>query len=247
MHFCQMKIYGLRAIIEAVDSGENLERIYRHRQDDSILMQELMRAANKNNVPVQVVPEAKLERLSRDNNHQGAIAVTSAIDYASLTEILEVQVHEARCFLLLDGVTDVRNYGAILRSAEAAGVTAVVVPERGGAQLNADAIKTSAGAAYHLNICREKHIKDAIYLLQSYGIPIYGANEKSHCRIYDLDLSQDIAIIMGSEERGISSGVQKILTSDFSLPMQGEIGSLNVSVAAGVSLFEMVRQRQLKI
>lgn len=239
-----MKIYGIRAIIEAIESGSTLEKIYLQKDLSGTLISKLKQTAKKNNIPTVYVPIAKLDNLA-DGNHQGAIAVSSQVTYQALDEILEeLATADKQVFLVLDGITDVRNYGAILRSAEAAGVAAVVVSESASAPINASTIKTSAGAAFHVPICRVANLKDAIYLFQAYDIQTLGADEKATADLYDMDIPAKVALVMGSEEKGIHPTLKNMLTETYKLPMAGNISSLNVSVAAGISLFEMIRQHR---
>ena len=186
-----------------------------------------------------------LNKLSRQQNHQGAVATISAISFPDLEQTLESinQEKEAPLLLLLDQISDVRNLGAILRTAECTGVDAVVIPTHGSAPINADAIKTSAGAAFKLPICKVNQIVDALYVIQSMGIQTVAITEKTEASIYDLDLSGPTALIMGSEGSGISNKVLKQADTKGSLPLMGTIESLNVSVACGVVLYEAVRQR----
>lgn len=236
-------IYGIRAIIEAIEGNQEIAKIYLLKEADGVLMQQLKNTARKNNITVSYVPIEKLDHLAR-GNHQGAVASISPINFHNLETILEnTEEDSTPLFLLLDGVTDVRNFGAIIRTAECTGVTAIVISEKGSAPINAATIKTSAGAVFNMPICKVNHIKDAIYLLQAYGIKSVGANEKTKDLLYDVDLKIPVAIVMGSEDRGINPSTLKVLDHIVKLPMQGDIASLNVSVACGAMLYEAVRQR----
>lgn len=237
-------IFGIRTIIEAIDNNETISKLYVLKESDGVLMQELKSKAQQQGIAISYVPIEKLEHLSRRGNHQGAVASISPIAFQDLTNILESKtVDEKDLYLLLDGVTDVRNFGAILRTAACTGVTAVIIPEKGSAPINSAAIKTSAGGAFKVPICRVNHIKDAVFLMQAYGITTIGATEKSKDLIYDIDLGNSVAIIMGNEERGINPSTLKVIDHPVKLPMKGDIASLNVSVACGAMLYEVVRQR----
>ncbi|AGC75679.1 23S rRNA (guanosine2251-2'-O)-methyltransferase [Nonlabens dokdonensis] len=236
-------IYGIRAIIEAIESEKEISKVYLLKDGDGVLMQQLKNIARKNNITTSYVPIEKLNHLAR-GNHQGAVASISPIQFHSLEQILENIDGESKpLFLLLDGVTDVRNFGAIIRTAECTGVTAIVISEKGSAPVNAATVKTSVGAVFNIPICKVNHIKDAVFLMQAYGIKTAGANEKADDLIYDIDLNQPMAIVMGSEEKGINPSTLKILDHKVKLPMRGDIASLNVSVACGAMLYETLRQR----
>ena len=236
-------IYGIRTIIEAIESNKEISKIYLLKEAEGLLMQQLKTAARKNNIAVSYVPIEKLDHLAK-GNHQGAAASISPVNFHDLERILEqTDIASKPLFLLLDGVTDVRNFGAIIRTAACTGVKAIIVSEKGSAPVNAATIKTSAGAVFNIPICKVNHIKDAIYLLQAYEIKTVGANEKTTDLLYDIDLNIPLAIVLGSEDRGINPSTLKVLDQIVKLPMQGDIASLNVSVACGAMLYEAVRQR----
>lgn len=239
------KIFGLRAIIEAINSGKTIEKVYIQKGLQGSLFSELNSLIKKNNISSSYVPVEKLNKLSKNQNHQGVIAKISQISFSNLDEVLEKVKDKAPLFLLLDQITDVRNFGAILRSAECTGVDAIIIPSQGSAPLNADAIKTSAGAAFKIPICKVNHLLDAIYELQAEGIQIITVTEKTDESIYDIDLTKPIALVMGSEHKGVSPAILKISDSKGKLPLLGEIESLNVSVACGATLYEIVRQRMV--
>lgn len=203
-----------------------------------------MTLARQHNVPILSTHADKLKRLST-KNHQGVIALLSAVQYASLENIIHKTYEEGRdpFLLLLDRVTDVRNFGAIVRTAECAGIDAIVISEKGNAPITSDAVKTSAGALNHLPVCREKELKTTLKFLRENGIRIVACTEKAANTLYQLTLTGPIAIIMGSEEDGISDALLREADDLAAIPLKGEIGSLNVSVAAGVALYEVVRQR----
>lgn len=190
------------------------------------------------------VPFQKLDRLTK-NNHQGAVAQISPIPYLDLDALdgLLQQKEGPALLLLLDQLSDVRNFGAIIRTAECTGVDAIIIPKSGSAPVTQDTIKTSAGAAFNIPIVKVDHLKDAVFYLQALGIPLVAATEKSENAIYDLPLSGPAAIIMGAEDKGISPAILKLADHSGKLPIMGSIASLNVSVACGVFLYEAVRQR----
>ena len=239
-------VFGIRAIIEAIDAGKTIEKVYIQKGISGPLFSELNGLIKKNSISTSHVPVEKLNTLSKHQNHQGVVAKISAIDFFELENIIEDNISPLPLYLLLDQITDVRNFGAILRTAECTGVDAVIVPNQGSAPLNADAIKTSAGAAFKIPICKVNHLLDAIYELQAAGIQIVAITEKTEDRIYDVDLNKPTALIMGSEHKGISPSILKIADAKVKLPLLGEIESLNVSVACGVALYEVVRQRQVQ-
>ncbi|MFD0860793.1 23S rRNA (guanosine(2251)-2'-O)-methyltransferase RlmB [Sungkyunkwania multivorans] len=238
-------IYGLRAIIEAIESGENIDKIFLQRGLKGDLFKRLEQLSQNNNINLSYVPQQKLDRLSK-RNHQGAIAYIAPIAFVDIDDLITNALNTDRppLFLLLDQLSDVRNFGAIIRTAECTGVNGIIIQKKGGAPINADTIKTSAGAIFKIPICKVDHIKDAIYHLQSADIQVVAATEKASKDIYDLDLKSATAIVMGSEGKGINPSVLKIVDHHGKLPILGEIASLNVSVACGAILYETVRQRK---
>ena len=239
-------IFGLRPILEALHAGKGLERIYLQKGQRNSLTQEISELAHNAQVPVALVPLEKLDTLTR-KNHQGAVAFLSAITYAPLDNIVADIYEQGKVplLLVLDRITDVRNFGSIARNAECLGVNAIVIPSRGAAQINGDALKTSAGALNLIPVCRENNLKDTLHFLQQSGIQVVACTEKSDLELTsaELDLSGPTAILMGSEEDGISPEYLKIADVRVKIPMAGQIGSLNVSVASGIVLFEVLRQR----
>jgi len=237
-------IYGLRAILEALQADTPIHKVYLQRGLKGALFQELETAIRKKGIPLSYVPVEKLQKMT-SQNHQGAVARISQVGYHPFEALAEevLQNAEKPLFLLLDHITDVRNFGAILRTAECCGVHAVLVPKKGAAPLNDDAIKTSAGAAFRVPIAQVDHLLDALYYLQSAGVQTVAATEKTDQSVYDIDFRLPTAIVMGSEDRGISPSVLKATDHKARLPLLGTIGSLNVSVACGVFLYEAVRQR----
>jgi 23S rRNA (guanosine2251-2'-O)-methyltransferase len=240
-------IFGLRAIIEALQTDITLEKLYIQKGLSGTLASELIKLLKKEQVPMSYVPVEKLDYLAKQGNHQGAVAVTSQIKYVKLEDLIDQvnQTNQIPLFLLLDQITDVRNFGAIIRTAECTGVTGIITQKQGSAPINADAIKTSAGAAFKIPICRVDHIKDALFQLQASNITIVAATEKTAETIYSIDLNKPLAIVMGSEDRGINPSVLKLVNHKAKLPILGTIASLNVSVACGAFLYEVVRQRCL--
>ena len=238
------KIFGIRVVIEAINSGKTISKVYIQKGLSGHLFSELNSLIRQHNFPSSYVPVEKLNTLTKHQNHQGIVATISAVDFHQLEDVLTANKSESPLYLLLDQITDVRNFGAILRTAECTGVNAIIIPNQGSAPLNADAIKTSAGAAFKIPICKVSHLLDAIYQLQAEDIQIVSITEKTENNIYQTDFSKPTALIMGSEHKGISPAILKIADVKAKLPLLGEIESLNVSVACGVSLYEVVRQRQ---
>ena len=238
-------IFGLRAIIEAIDSGSTINKVYLQKGLRGSLFFELETRIKKERITTSFVPVEKLDRLSKNKNHQGAVAQISPIAFADLEKLIDDSLEgtTSPLFLLLDQVSDVRNFGAIIRTAECTGVNGIIIQQSGSAPINAETIKTSAGAAFKIPICRVNHIKDAIYTLQASDIKIVAASEKTEDLIYAIDLKQPIAIVMGSEHRGVNPSVLKIVDYTAKLPLLGTIDSLNVSVACGAFLYETTRQR----
>jgi len=237
-------IFGIRAIIEAITSGKEVETLYVQRGLTGDLYQELKKVLAEYQISAQFVPVEKLDRMT-PKNHQGAVAVISPITYHKIENIIPeiYERGEVPLILVLDSVTDVRNMGAIARTAECAGVHAIVVPGKGSAQINADAVKTSAGALYKIPVCRHDNFVQTVKFLQESGLQIVCCTEKTNDYIYKPDYTAPTAIVMGSEDEGIRN--ELIRTADFlaKIPMFGEIESLNVSVSAGVILYEAIRQR----
>jgi 23S rRNA (guanosine2251-2'-O)-methyltransferase len=236
-------IYGTRAVIEAIVAGKEIEKIMVQSGLTNDLIKELISVAKAHKVPFTFVPAEKLKRLST-KNHQGVICLLSSVSYSSLENIIHGVFSEGRepFLLLLDRITDVRNFGAIARTAECAGVDAIVIGEKGNAPITSDAMKTSAGALNHLPVCREHDLKKTIKYLQESGIQVVACTEKAKKNIYEVKFSGPTALILGSEEDGISDALLRDADELAKIPMKGKIGSLNVSVAAGVAVYEVVRQ-----
>lgn len=237
-------IFGLRAVMEAIEAGKSIDKVLLRRDLGGELAKELLDKTKEYDIVVQRVPAEKLNRITM-KNHQGAIAILSPVGYHRLDNLIPALYEEGRTplLLLLDGVTDARNFGAIARTAECAGVDAVVIPERGSASVTSDAVKASAGALFYVPVCRERDILTAVRKLKENGYLIVGASEKGAGSYVDADFTVPVAIVMGAEDTGISSDVLRQCDMLAAIPILGNIGSLNVSVAAGVMLYEAVRQR----
>ena len=246
MEYNQTTIFGIYPVQEAVSANINIDKLFVQKGISNPKIDAIIRDLETKNSTISFVPFEKLAKLTR-GNHQGIVAITSPISFSSLETIVEnvLETKKNPLFVILDQISDVRNFGAILRTAECTGVDAVIIQKKGGAPVTGDTVKTSAGALFKIPICKVDHIKDAIYYLQGSGISTVGATEKAPNTIYALDLKGPIAIVMGSEDKGISKSVLQILDHQASLPMLGEINSLNVSVACGAFLYEVVRQRNL--
>ncbi len=240
-------IFGIHAVLEAVDAGKDLDKVLVRRGGGSELLKKLLGVLGRMEIPVQTVPVEKLNRIT-GKNHQGVIAFLSEITYQDITTLLPsiFEKGEDPLILLLDGVSDVRNFGAIARSAECAGVHAIVIPASGSAAINADAVKTSAGALHRIAVCRHRDLLTVMRFLKESGLKMFAATEKASDTLYDTDMTGPAGLILGSEDTGISPKLLKIADSWISIPMKGTIASLNVSVAAGVILFEMLRQREVE-
>jgi 23S rRNA (guanosine2251-2'-O)-methyltransferase len=238
-------IFGIRAIVEAIQAGKEVDKVFLQKDAQGELMKDLLKVMKRNNVNFTYVPVEKLNRLT-PNNHQGAVATIAPISFVEIETLIETVLEKTKTplFLVLDQISDARNFGAIIRTAECSGVDGIIVQKSGAAPVNGDTVKTSAGAVFNIPICRVEHIKDAIFFLQGSGIKTVAATEKTDQTIYDIELNEPVAIIMGSEDRGINPSVLKIVDEKAKLPMFGTIGSLNVSVACGAFLYEAVRQRK---
>jgi 23S rRNA (guanosine2251-2'-O)-methyltransferase len=240
-------IFGTRAVMEAIRAHREIEKVFIQSGLTNDLIKELIHLAKENNVPYTFIPQQKLNRLST-KNHQGVICMLSAVQYASLENIIDKCYSEGRepLLLILDRVTDVRNFGAMARTAECAGIDAIVMADKGNAPITGDAMKTSAGALSHLPVCRVSDMKKTFRFLKENGIQIIACTEKAEKSIYELDLNTPLALVLGSEEDGISPPLLK--DSDYlaKIPMRGNIGSLNVSVAAGICVYEAIRQKSYK-
>lgn len=237
-------IFGLRPLIEAIEAGKEFEKIYLKKGADGVLFNELVDLCKQKRIREQWVPVEKLNYLTR-SNHQGAVGVTSAIEYVDVHDMLAaVPEGETPLIVVFDGVTDVRNFGAIARSAECAGAHGLIMPLKNSAPVNAESMKSSAGALSLIPVSRVGSIRNTLRMLQAEGLQVVGASEKSDTLLYDAPLTGPTALVMGSEDVGISKEVLKLCDRQVSIPMSGTIESLNVSAAAAVLLFEVVRQRK---
>jgi 23S rRNA (guanosine2251-2'-O)-methyltransferase len=237
-------VFGIRAIIEAVDSNKSINKVFIQRGLNNKNGFELIKKLNSKSIEISYVPIEKLNRLT-PKNHQGAVATISPIKFLNiqdLSELIESKQKELSV-LILDQLSDVRNFGAIVRTAECSGVDCIIIQSSGSAPVNGDTIKTSSGAIFNVPICKVSHIKDAIFLLKQHEIKIYGASEKSETDLYQTNFGKKQAIIMGSEGKGLSNSVIKLCDSLIKIPLLGKIESLNVSVACGAILYELVRQK----
>lgn len=238
------QIFGIRAIIEAIQAGKEIDKVFIQKEAQGDLMKTLLKTLKQNQVNFSYVPVEKLNRLT-DKNHQGAVATIAPIAFISLEKLVEQTLEKSTppLFLILDQLSDARNFGAIIRTAECTGVDGIIIQKQGSAPVNGDTIKTSAGAVFNVPICKVDHIKDAVFYLQASGIQTVAATEKTEQTLYQVNLENGIAIIMGSEDRGVNPSVLKIVDEKAKLPMFGTIESLNVSVACGAFLYEVLRQR----
>lgn len=239
-------IFGLRAIIEAIEAGKDIDKVLVKKDINGDLARELLAKAKEYGVLVRRVPVEKLNRITM-KNHQGAIAILAAVPYQKLENIIPILYENGKVPLMvvLDGVTDIRNFGAIARTANCAGVDAIVIPSHNSVSITADAVKTSAGALFHIPVCRENSTLDAVKCLKENGYKIVAATEKGAVNYTRTDFTVPVAIVMGAEETGISDEVLRLADDLAAIPIRGAISSLNVSVAAGVMIYEAVRQRNL--
>lgn len=237
-------IFGIRAVIEAVQSDKEIDKILVKRELQSELSKELFNVLKGRDIPLQRVPAERLDRVTR-KNHQGVIAFISSITYHHLEDIIPFIYEQGKnpFIVLLDGITDVRNFGAIARTCECAGVNAIVIPSKGSVTVNADAIKTSAGALHVLPVCKEKTINQSIRFLRDSGIKVIAASEKAADNYTAISYDGPVAIVMGAEDTGVSMENIRICDHIVKIPQFGTIGSLNVSVASSIMIYEAVRQR----
>ena len=239
-------IGGIRSVIDALNAGQQLERIYLQATINSPEAEELREVAEKFGTPVNKVPFEKLRNFNLEN-HRGCIAVKSKIQYQNLQDVISLIVEngEIPLLLLLDGITDIRNIGALSRTAYCCGVHAVVIPEKGVGALNEDAVATSAGALEHISVCRVKSLHNAIDELHLNGIKVFASDMKADENVYEINFKEPCAIIMGSEDKGIHPSLYKVCDNKFKIPMKKSFESLNVSVAAGMILYEAMKQRSV--
>jgi 23S rRNA (guanosine2251-2'-O)-methyltransferase len=237
-------IFGSHAVIEAIRSGKEFEKIIMKKELSGELLRELLKAVRDRNIPYQFVPNEKLDRLTR-KNHQGVIAFISEIEYQQLESILPMLYDKGidPFILVLDQITDVRNFGSIARTAECAGIHAIVIPEKGAAQINADAIKTSSGALHIIPVCRVPNLIKTVQYLSESGLKIVAASEKGNELYSKINYNGPIAIIMGAEDTGVSNDILRKAGNIVKIPLSGKVESLNVAVATGIILFEAIRQK----
>jgi len=237
-------IFGIRAIIEAVNAGKTIDKLFIQKGLHNDLFAELWKLVRLKRINYKHVPLEKINRLTR-KNHQGVFAFISPIDFHNIEDVVPSLYEQGKnpLILVLDRITDVRNFGAIARTAECAGVDAIIIPEQNAAAINADAIKTSAGALHKITVCRTWNLKLAIQFMKESGIQLVGCTEKTQDMMYKPDYTPPTAIIMGSEEDGVSPEFLKMCDARAKIPLAGKIASLNVSVATGVILYEAIRQR----
>ncbi len=243
-HLTSQLIYGRHPVIEALKAEKVFEKILLQQGAFSDEISAIKTLARQSNVPVQFVPPQKLRTITA-KNHQGVVGFLSLIQYYSVEDVMLKAYDEGRIplFLLLDNITDVRNFGAIARTAEVTGVDALIVPQKGGALINEDAIKTSAGALNLIHVCKAQTLAHAVDYLKLNGIRIFAADEKAKKKVFEMDFSIPAAIIIGAEGEGISKELLQKSDESFSIPMLGKISSFNVSVTSGIVLYEVTRQR----
>ena len=237
-------IFGIRPVIEAIEAGRDIDKIFVSKELHSDVARELLDKAREMHVLVQRVPPEKIQRITRKQT-QGVLAILSAVTYHRLDHLVP-ELYEAGLMpfvLILDGITDVRNFGAIARTAECAGVDAIVIPQHGSVSVGGDAVKTSAGALLHIPVCRERSVRGAVQFLKDNGYRVVAVSEKADINYTEANFTDPVALVMGAEDVGISPDVYELCDLRVGIPMFGKIGSLNVSVAAGVLMYEAVRQR----
>lgn len=237
-------IFGIRTLIEAIQEGKEIDKVFIQKGLRGDLYPELYQLIKDRDIPYSLVPPEKLNRFTR-KNHQGVVAFISSITYHNIEQLIPSLYEEGKTpfILVLDRITDVRNFGALARTAECAGVDAILIPARGGAAINADAVKTSAGALHKIPICRAKYLQDDLKFLKESGLKIIGVSEKAKKAYYEETYKEPIALMLGSEEDGISDAYIPLLDEFVKIPMTGSIASLNVGVAGGILMFEASKQR----
>ena len=237
-------IYGIHAVLEALEAGKDIDKIFLSKTLNDETAKEIMDRARQLGVPVQRVPVQKIDRITR-RNHQGVLAMMAAVTYYRVEDLVPQLFDEGQnpFIIVLDGVTDVRNFGAVARTCECAGVSAIVIPDRESVSVNADAVKTSAGALNYLPVCREHNLVSAVKLLRDSGFRIVGTSDKSQIPYTQGNYTGPVAIVLGAEDKGISPEIMKLCDTQVMIPEFGHINSLNVSVAGGIMIYEVVRQR----
>ncbi|MBR5728468.1 MAG: 23S rRNA (guanosine(2251)-2'-O)-methyltransferase RlmB [Muribaculaceae bacterium] len=237
-------IYGIHAVLEAIEAGKEIDRLLVKKDLSSQLAREVLDSARAHDVPVQRVPVERINRITR-KNHQGVLAILAAVTYYKVEQIVPMLFEQGDnpFIVVLDGVTDVRNFGAIARTCDCAGVNAIVLPERGSVSVGPDAIKTSAGALNYVPVCRERNLVETLRYLKNSGFTIVGTSDKNACNYTQADYTAPVAIVLGAEDKGISHEVMQLCDKRVVIPEFGHINSLNVSVAGGIIMYEVVRQR----
>ena len=237
-------IFGIHSIEEALDSDQEIDKIFIQKGNENSAITAIRDTAKKKHIAISFVPIQKIEKLAQ-GNHQGIVAKISPIKTVELETLVEstFEKTDTPLFILLDEVTDVRNFGAIIRTAECSGVDGIIIPKQGSAAINEQVVKTSAGAIFNIPICKVNHLKDAIYFLQSYNVQLVAATEKGSDTLYACDFKQPSGIIMGSEGKGISPSIIKMCDTSAQIPIIGKTDSLNVSVACALFMYEAVRQK----
>ena len=237
-------IYGIHAVIEAFEAGKDIDKILLSKTLNDETAKEISERARQLRVPVQRVPVQKIDRITR-RNHQGVLALLAAVSYYLVEDLVPQMFDEGEnpFIVVLDGVTDVRNFGAVARTCECAGVSAIVIPDRESVSVNADAVKTSAGALNYLPVCRERNLVNAVKFLRDSGFKIVGTSDKKQLAYTKADYTGPVAIVLGAEDKGISPEIMKLCDTQVIIPEFGHINSLNVSVAGGIMIYEVVRQR----
>lgn len=237
-------VFGTRAVLEAVNSGKHIDKILIKKGLNNELFQELFNRIRDEKLSFQFVPVEKINRITR-KNHQGVVALLSPVEFQQADEILASVFEKGKnpLLLILDQVSDVRNFGAIVRTADCAGVDAIIVPEKGSAPLSADAVKTSAGALFNIPVCRTYNLRSTLQVLRNSGIKIIAATEKADTLYTNVQMDIPLAILMGSEDKGISQPLLELCDEQVKIPILGKIESLNVSVACSIMVYEAVRQR----
>jgi len=240
----QLMIFGIRTLIEAIQEGKEIDKVFIQKGLRGDLYPELYQLIKEREIPYSLVPIEKINRLTR-KNHQGVVAFISSIQYQKIEQVIPMLYEQGKTpfILILDRVTDVRNFGALARTAECAGVDAILIPARGGAAINADAVKTSAGALHKIPVCRARFLEDDLKFLKESGLKIVGVSEKAEKAYYNETYKDPLALMLGSEEDGISANYLALLDGFVKIPMTGSIASLNVSVAGGILMFEASKQR----
>lgn len=240
-------IFGTRPVQEALHADKEIEKILVQKNTTNEAIKNILHLAQNQHIPVVKVPVEKLNRITR-KNHQGVVCYLSSVIYASLDNIVNEKYQSGKSpfLLMLDRITDMRNFGAIARTAECAGVDAIIVPAKGGALINSDAMKTSAGALHFMPVCRSENLKDTIIYLKNSGIQVIACTEKTDQPIYAQDFNAPVCLLLGSEEDGVSPAYLKLADGSVMIHMSGQIASLNVSVAAAIAMYEVVRQRTIE-